>query len=177
MGIRFPFGKGGKPRNPFTGGGNPFGKIKDTVKKEVIDEVRDELVKPLEKEIKKVEREVKNTAEDVFEEIIKAISSQAFKEFVKWIETFRPSSASLSLGPVSFGFDLDDKYDYVRGLVTLPPKNRGDIVRVIKTLAPEEITVSASVNLALGIGSKELGVGGSLTVPTNRFLDRVDSVL
>ena len=96
---------------------------------------------------------------------------------VGWAKTFRPSSAGLSLGPVSFSFDLDQKYEYLEGLVKKPPKNKNDIIRVIKTLAPEDVTISASVNLALGVGSKELGVGGSLTVPTNRFLDKIDSVI
>lgn len=156
---------------------NELNKFKGTVKREIIQEIKGEVIGPLEDKIDKIENKAKDAAEKVIEEIIKAISSQAFKQVVRWIEVFAPSQASLSLGPVEFGFELKDRLGYLKGLVKHPPKNKQGIIKVIRTLAPSEVTVSASVNLALGIGSRELGVGGALTVETEKFINKIDSVL
>lgn len=181
MGIRFPFGKGGKPRSPFTGG-NSFGKIKDTVKKEVLDEIKREAIAPLKKEVEDLKRDAekiaKKAATDVFNEITDAFSREAVKQLLKWIEAFQPKTAWINLNGVKLNFDVEDKIDDIKSLVNSRPKGKSGVVRIVKTVAPTSIDLSASVAFALGVTSDNFGVSGGVDgISPQRFLDRVDSVL
>ena len=173
------------PRRVFKGKGfNPreivqdeLNKFKGTIKREILDEVKRDVLAPVERELKDVKNEIEDVAKQVFDDILHAIASEAFKKFVRWAEVFAPSQATLSLGPITFSFDLDGRLQLLKNTVKKPPSSKSGVRYLINTLAPNEIEVSASVNLALGLGSKELGVGGSLTVPTDRFLNKIDEVL
>ena len=180
MGIRFPFSKGGKPRNPFTGG-NPFGKIKETVKREILDEIRDEAIKPLEREVNKLKDEAeevaKKAAMTIFEEITRAFSKEAVKLLKRWGEAFEPESLELQLGPVTFHFEPRDKYDDIQNLVKSRPKGKSGVLAIARTLSPTKYDLSASASLALGIGSDELGVAVAVRgIKPKRFIEQIGKI-
>lgn len=183
------------PRRLVKGKGNPFDKVKDTVKREVLDEIRREAVKPLEDKIKKLERQIVNdvkkplekeikelkggivhTAEDVFRSILKALASEALRKYIEWIEIFEPSKATLYLGPVSFEFNAEKQLQFLKSLRRNPPASHDALSRVLEVLLPVEVTLSLSGHIALGIGSNELGAGGSLTVPTKRLVSKIKTI-
>ena len=149
---------------------NRLGELKNTIKREVLDEVKRDVVKPLEKEIKRVENAAEKVAKDVLNEILEALASEAFKKYVGWLDTLRPSTAGLSLGPVSFEYVLTDERLRMLKRQLKSVVSKHTVKDLIKSLAPDTVTLSVSAHIALGVGVNELGVGGYVVVPTKRFL-------
>ena len=57
-------------------------------------------------------------------------------------------------------------------------KRRQPVMGLVESLGPESVDLGISVNFALVIGSKELGVGGGLSeLPMSLFLELGDAVL
>lgn len=176
--MGFNPGKIFKGKNPFKGKGfNPLGEIEKAVGK-AKREIKEEVLEEIKEELSKVDDRLEDAAKKVLDEILKAASSKIFKEIIGWIETFRPSSASISIGPITL--DIEDPVSRVAVLkrrIDHPPRSAAAMANFIREMAPETVTLSGSVNLALGIGSKELGLGGSLTIPTEAFLKKIEHVL
>lgn len=79
------------PRRVFKGKGfNPreivqdeLNKFKGTIKREILDEVKREVVKPIEGEIADLKEDVEDVVKETLDGIIHAVSSEAFKKFVR----------------------------------------------------------------------------------------------
>lgn len=155
------------------------------LKNDILYEVKNNIAKPIEgqlvilkKDVEGLGNNLKVVAKDVFAEILSALASLAFKKYVSWLQVFEPKSPWFRLGPMQFKYELQGRLDYVKHIAKSPPTNgRGAVISIIRTLAPTEVELSASANLALGIGSQELGVGGGFSIETNKFISKIESVI
>ena len=149
---------------------NTGNSLKDTIKREVLDEIKEEL--------SKVDDRLEDLAETVVGEIVSKILSEAFKLYVKWLKVIRPDSAGLSISVFSFDFDVtNEKIKYLEGLIKRPPKHKNDIKHLLLFLKPDQVTISADAQIALGVGTNAVGVGGRLTWDTDKLIRRFDEIL
>ena len=67
---------------------------------------------------------------------------------------------------------LDDRLDKPPGV------SRNEVLQLIEALGPTEIDLGISVNAALVVGSKEIGVGGGVgSIPLALFTEIADLIM
>ena len=130
-----------------------------------------------------IESKIRAEVQDMLDSLTRAITKEGLKEFraaaialrdhSRELNQRRPDlyddindlSAYLQLGPVkmdwsSFLTRIDAIITSVDIWIDRPPSlHRTEIITVVRTLGPTTVDLGISVNLALLIGSKELGIG------------------
>lgn len=171
-------------------------KLKGTIKREVINEVKDGVVKP-------VEEAVKKEFDEFVGALAKAVTKEGLKTVRKIVKTADekisalgdkyPALAgeinnlgfSIEIGPVTLAYSnfydrVDNIAEVLDTYVNHPPEFRREpIIKMITALGPTTIDLGASIQVvALVVGSKELGIGGSLdSVGIGLFTELGDAIL
>jgi len=159
--------------------------------RDVAKDVKDEIPELAEKAVK-----------EAVSELSKAISKEGLKAFrgavresknkldslsknrPDWVDSINELSIYLNLGPATLTWSgFYSRSDYILSQldkhISNPPKfSRRNIVSLIENLGPTVVNLGISVNFALVIGSKELGVGGGIgDIPLKIFTELGDVIL
>lgn len=120
---------------------------------------------------------VEHSVEHIRDEIFKGIAKQSIKKAVGWIEATLPDAFRLVLGPFSFAYENPaERLGVLRPYVAHPP-GIGHVKDIVLALAPDVVTVSLSVELALVLlASDSLGVGFEADYKLKKFGDRYDAI-
>jgi len=155
-----------------------------------------------EETIGKIGDEAKQLIEDALTELAKAITSEGLKRFgaaakstksklddlnrrrPDLVDAINKVEASLSLGPVKLNFEnFYTRADQIAEMADMwskrpPALKRSEIRTFVNTLLPDKISLGLSINFALLIGSKELGVGAALeSIPGALIEELLDEIL
>ena len=152
------------------------------------------------------EKELPDLAEkvvrDFLEELAQAITKEGLKKFRSAVKTAKQGldnlgekrerlteqidslSVYLELGPATLTWDAfysrsDAIIEALDRNVNSPPSfKRDEVLRLIEALGPTSINLGISVNFALVVGSKELGVGGGIgDIPLALFTEIADAIM
>lgn len=154
-------------------------KVASEAKEEIEEKFND-----VKNELENLDDEIKDKLEDVLKLVVKEASSAAFKSFLNTVKRVTKNasddvSIGFNIGPVSFGVsDFKDKIEAVETLVNKGINGKEGIKELITLLSPSDVTLSFSVNVALVVVNiDEIGVGGSVTINRDLFLEIIDEVL
>ncbi|MYD93351.1 MAG: hypothetical protein F4Y02_06605 [Chloroflexi bacterium] len=116
-----------------------------------------------------VQKVVDAALEEALEEIAKGVLSQV----LRLLDTAAPSSFSLAIGPVGLPFsDIRSRLADIRHYVSHPPTKKSEIKAMIVALAPDSVSITLNVSLALLVAqSDSLQIGATLTWETEEFID------
>ena len=156
----------------------------------------------IKKDFEKLPKQVEKLAQDALQEIGKAITKQGLTkmrnaarramEEMQRLEKSKPALVDainacgfeISIGPLTLeyaGFYArsEELVTCLDSFVSKPPAfRRKDILGLIEAIGPTSMDFGASVELALVVGSKELGVGGKLkSVPLKLGTELADILL
>lgn len=148
-----------------------------------------------------MEKTAEECAKRVVQELAEAVSKEGLKKFraavraakkgmddiedrERLIEQINSFSVYLELGPATLtwaGFyeRADALIETLDAHVGKPPSfKRDEILRLIEALGPTTVNLGISVNFALVVGSKELGVGGGFgDIPLALFTEIADTIM
>ena len=165
----------------------------------------DRVVPELTRKVDDIPNQVSKTVHDEVEKwingVAKALTKEGLEKFrdalkaakegmdkledrERLIDQINALSISFQLGPVTLDFAnfydrVDTIIETVDAHIDKPPSlRRTEILKLIETLGPTTIDLGISANFALGVGSKELGVGFSLGgIPLALFTEIADAIL
>ena len=161
------------------------------VGKEIEDGLTEKLPEMIEDEAHKVLKElqqaVSKEALKTFRDVVKSAKAELDKlqaSKPNLVDAINRFSVTFNPGPLTlvyadFYSRADDISDSLDHYVNNPPVfTRTSFLGIIRAIAPTSIDLGISVNFALVVGSKELGIGGSLgDISTELFLELGDVLL
>jgi uncharacterized protein YoxC len=157
-------------------------------------------------QVKDLPQQMEKTAEDVFKKAIDAIAEdisktglQKFHSIVdsgkkemdrvkeskpKLVDDINQASIHGSIGIFTLTWSgFYDRADAILGeldkRIEHPPSlHRSEILEMVKALGPSKLDIDASVEVALGLGSNQLGMGGGIgDITIDLFLEIADGVM
>ena len=180
--------------------------VEDSVKK-VAHEAEDGLKKAAHEIEETFEERLPDLVEDALENVLNELARAVTKEGLKAIRSIvhaadrdltklkedKPGLVgaidnlgfSMEIGPITLAYSgfytrIDDIAEVLDRYVNEPPEFRREpIIQMIGALGPDTVDLGASVQvMALVVGSKELGIGGSLdTISIELFEEIADAIL
>ena len=166
--------------------------ITDEIKHEIIgavEHVKNEAVstiKAAEKEasegIQKVANDLKKELEDDFQKMIERLEGQTAQEVLGYlvdvIRTISPSEVGIQLGPIALSLgNLEQKIEHIVKWAENPPQNREAWIAFAQDVAPDSLSLSASIGFALIVESEDLQIEVSATWVGADILANIDNIL
>lgn len=118
--------------------------------------------------------QIESAVEKALHSIIEGIEKGALTKAADLLEVTSHTGFSLSFGPVSMQWDdVSQHIDAFRHLASHPPSTHQSVIKAIKTIWPDNVSITVDVALF----SSDLGAGFSVTFATQDFIDHADSLL
>ena len=177
-----------------------LGKLKGTIKREVIDEVKSEVIEPAQSALTK---QFPDLLEDFAQSVAKGVTKEGLKKTqaivkvshreLEKLEKSKPAlvnainnlGGKVEIGPMTLAYSgfytrMEEVIGVLDHYINSPPSiRRRDIIAMIKALGPDSVDLGISIQVvALVVGSKELGVGGGLNdISIELFAEIADAIL
>ena len=166
--------------------------IADEVKHEVlsaINSVKDQAISAIKTAEHEAEKGVKDLADKAIHEIeadIKKLeetlqsqtAKAVLKQLVNIVHALSPDDIQVQIGPILLDIgDVPDKVGALEHYAEHPPKKRSDYEAFIHTLAPNSVSIIASVGLGFIFQSDDLKVDITATWTADEVFKNIDGIL
>ena len=123
--------------------------------------------------------EVVALVEAALQEALKAAQRGVLRQALRVLDAAAPDRVDLHIGPVGlWGINVRERIASIRHAAHNPPQSKADIRALVLALAPREVSVTLSAELALVlVASQSLSVGMTLTWEAEGFVGRFEKAL
>lgn len=126
---------------------------------------------------------VNDTIESVLHEAVELATSHAIRKATGVLKACVPKTFSLGIGPVVLSWDdvslrSEDIITQLSRWEQNPPSTRGQIIKLVKDVMPDTVTVRVGVGVSLIVlQSESLQIDMDMSFDVNNFISMADNLL